>query len=120
MLRVLLLVLSVLVALFASNATDVLYDDDLSQTNADAEGYSATACAKYLCSKYTYETKSFLKAGCEGDFSDYVPDGDVAEGQVNIGGALIVVGCSFVGAFVFGIMLGKHYKPETAGSSSQS
>ena len=103
---------SLLVLLLAPQvSSSEVYDDDLSLTNQDAEEYSAAACAKYLCSKYSYETKKFLQDGCEGDFEDYLPSSGVSQGEVTISAALLVVACSFLGAFVLGLFLGKFHKP---------
>lgn len=90
-------------------ATEV-YDDDLTQTNADAEGYSASACGRYLCSKYSYEAKQFLKDGCEGDFESYLPSSGISQGQVTIGAALLVAAISFLSAFVVGVLFGRFHK----------
>ena len=100
---------SLLLFLIGVIATEV-YDDDLTQTNADAEGYSASACARFLCSKYSYEAKQFLKDGCEGDFEGYLPSSGISQGQVTIGAALLVAAISFLSAFVVGVLFGRFHK----------
>lgn len=86
-----------------------VFDDDLSQTNSEAEGYTTTKCAKYLCSAYSKEAKKYLDAGCQGDFDSYLPMTST-NGEVTIVAGLIIAGCSFLGSFIFGAFLGKHYK----------
>jgi hypothetical protein len=101
-----LLVLLVTVA----RGDDEVYDDDLSQTNADAERYSAGTCAKYLCPSYASETKKYLQEGCEHDFGSYLPADGASSGEVSVSAALVVAGCSFLGAFIIGVFLGKSHK----------
>lgn len=103
----------------SSSSSNMPYDDDLSLTNSEAEEYSAAKCAQYLCPKYSYETKKYLKAGCEGDFADYLPASGISSGQVTLSAALIVVGSSFLGAFTVGLLLGKYWKTSSIGSKRQ-
>lgn len=95
-------------------------DDILDATNMDAEGYSTTSCARYMCPKYKSEMKSYLQAGCEGSFSDYLPNDSSSQGEVTISAALSVAGCSFVGAFLAGVLLGRNFKPERGGAVAEA
>ena len=95
-------------------------DDILDATNTDAEGYSATSCARYMCPKYKSEMRSYLQAGCEGSFGDYLPDDSSSSGEVTISAALIIAGCSFVGAFLAGVLLGRNFKPERAATDAEA
>jgi len=108
----LLIALLALLALLATvaRADDKVFDDDLSKTNADAEGYSAGTCAKYLCPSYASETKKYLQDGCENDFGSYLPADGASSGEVSVSAALVVAGCSFLGAFIIGVFLGKSHK----------
>jgi hypothetical protein len=100
-----------LVLVVAAHAAEAVeFDDQLSQTNSEAESYSAASCAKYLCPSYSTETKKYLQDGCEGDFTSYLPADGSSTGEVSVFAALVVAGCSFLGAFMVGVFLGRNHK----------
>jgi hypothetical protein len=90
--------------------------------------YSKQYCSIYLCPRYHSELTSYLNAGCEGDFVDYISssttsassrDGKLKhshtstnnkyESNVSSSAIVNVSLLSFVVALIIGVLIGKNY-----------